>query len=90
MDAWMLGYLSFCSPGGRFGTNLNCSLEAYLRGRMGTTILMASADVAYCKQLFGHDWDDLGLRFGGHGSPGMVLASLWWHSGSTGAARVPK
>ena len=29
LDAWMLGCLSFCSPGGRFGTNLSHILEAF-------------------------------------------------------------
>ena len=29
LDAWMLGCLSFCLPGGRFGTNLSHILEAF-------------------------------------------------------------
>ena len=29
LDAWMLGWLSFYLPGGRFGTNLSPILEAF-------------------------------------------------------------
>ena len=29
LDAWMLGCLSFCLPGDRFGTNLSYILEAF-------------------------------------------------------------
>ena len=29
LDAWMLGCLPLCLPGGRFGTNLNYILEAF-------------------------------------------------------------
>ena len=29
LDAWMLGCLSFCLPGARFGTNLNHMSEAF-------------------------------------------------------------